>query len=133
MGDKIIRGFLAEKIARRKLEKQLQAKFAVGRSNRTIVVAYRSNGQPVNHEFDLVSENGQILGEIKSDKYTQRAHANTRLPRMLLACRYSELASARRKLFVLTNRQMYERLKIDLGGIVDSQIEILFVDVNSGN
>ena len=65
MGDKVIRGFLAEKIAMRKLEKQLQVKFAVGRSSRTIVVAHRSNGQPVNHEFDLLSENGQIVNNGK--------------------------------------------------------------------
>ena len=77
-----IRGFEAEKIVRMKLAASLQVKFAYSMTERILVVAYRSTGKPVKHEFDLVSEDKRIIGEVKSYKYTKKAHSNTRLPRV---------------------------------------------------
>jgi len=77
--------------------------------------------------FDLVSEDSKVVGEIKTDKYTEKAYENTRLPRAMLACRYLELVDADAKLLVFTNRQLYERFKKDASklGVKGIQLRIL--------
>jgi thiamine kinase-like enzyme len=126
---KAISGFVAERRARERLQRELRVEFASSRADRTLIVGHRSTGEAIKHEFDLVSSDGRIVGEIKSDKYTKRAQASTRLPRMLAASKYLELVSAERKLLVLTNRRMHKILKHDLDGIINKQIEVCYVDV----
>lgn len=122
------KGFEAERIVRERLQRKLRKRFYTGGRDRTLIVAYRSNGKEIRHEFDLVSEDKSIVGEIKSDKYTEKAHRSTRLPRMLMACRYLELVKAKKKLFVLSNKEMYEVLKRDLDGLISPEIQIIYCD-----
>src|SRR5437016_3707192 len=74
-----LKGLEAEKIVRKNLEKVFKRLL----SKRTLVVGVRSSGEEIKHEFDLVSEDKSIVGEVKSDKYTEKHHENTRLPRIL--------------------------------------------------
>jgi len=124
----IPKGFVAERIVRKLLEDKFQKKFYTRRRDRTLIVGHRSNGEEIKHEFDLVSEDKSIIGEVKSDKYTKKAHSNTRLPRMLAACRYLELIKAKKKLFVLTNEEMHEIIKHDLDGLINPDIKIIYID-----
>lgn len=127
------KGFVAERIVRDLLGDRFQKKFYTKRGDRTLIVGHRSNGEEIKHEFDLVSEDKSIIGEVKSDKYTKKAHSNTRLPRMLGACRYLELVKAKKKLLVLTNKEMHEIMKHDLDGLINSDIEIIYFDTERNN
>ena len=122
------KGLEAERIVRERLQRKFRKRFYTGGRDRTLIVGRRSNGEEITHEFDLVSKDKSIVGEVKSDKYTERAHRSTRLPRMLMACRYLELVRAKKKLLVLSNKEMYEVLKRDLDGLISPQIQIIYCD-----
>jgi hypothetical protein len=125
------KGLEAERVVRNALETALQMKFFKKRKERTLVVAVRSNGEEIKHEFDLVSQNRRIVGEVKSDKYTEKHHRNTRLFRILGACKYLELIKADRKLLALTNKEMHEKIKHDLDGLISKDIEIIYVNIEN--
>lgn len=56
------RGNKAEKTAR----EWLQNEFNIPFSKRNLRVGWKSDGKPAMHNFDLVSEDGQIVAEVKS-------------------------------------------------------------------
>jgi len=134
MNQKImLTGLEAERIVRNRLEYKLQKKFYTKRRDRTLIVGHRSNGEEIKHEFDLVSEDKSIIGEVKSDKYTKKHHSNTRLFRMLGACKYLELVKAKKKLLVLTNKKMHEVIKHDLDGLINPDIKIIYFDTRKND
>ena len=123
------KGFDAERKVRNILKNKFQKKFYTKRTNRTLIISHRSNGETIKHEFDLVSEDKSIIGEVKSYKYTKKAHANTRFPRTLEACRYLEMITAEKKVLVLTNEKTYKVMQHDLDGLISSDIEIIHINV----
>ncbi|MBL7186208.1 MAG: hypothetical protein ISS70_07760 [Phycisphaerae bacterium] len=123
------KGFDDERKVRNRIEEELQKKFYTGRNDRTLTVGHRSNGEAIKHEFDIVSEDKSIIGEVKSDKYTKKAHANTRFPRILAACRYLEIIPAARKMLIFTNEKTYKVMQHDLDGLISSDIEIIHINV----
>ena len=125
------KGFVAERMARDILEKKLNKKFYTRRTDRTLIVGKRSTGELIRHEFDLVSEDKSIVGEIKSDKYTKKAHGSTRFFRILGACKYLEMIKAEKKILVLTEKEMHKVIKHDLDGVINSNIEIIHINLNS--
>ncbi len=127
------KGLVAERMVRNLLEEKFQKKFYTRRKDRTLIVGYRSNGEEIKHEFDLVSEDKNIIGEVKSAKYTKKHHSNTRLFRILGACKYLELVKAKKKLLVLTNKKMHEIIKHDLDGLITPNIEVSYMDIQSDN
>ena len=129
----MLTGLEAERIVRNRLEYKLQKKFYTKRRDRTLIVGHRSNGEEIKHEFDLVSEDKSIIGEVKSDKYTKKHHSNTRLFRMLGACKYLELVKAKKKLLVLTNKKMHEVIKHDLDGLINPDIKIIYFDTRKND
>lgn len=125
------KGLAAERLVRDLLADKFQKKFYTGRTDRTLIVGQRSNGELIRHEFDLVSEDKSIIGEIKSDKYTKKAHVNTRLPRILGACKYLEMIPAEKKMLILTNEEMYKVMKHDLDGLISLDIEIMYINLRN--
>lgn len=125
------KGFDAERKVRNRLEERFQKKLYTGRNDRTLIVGHRSNGEAIKHEFDIVSEDKSIIGEVKSDKYTKKAHANTRFPRILAACRYLEMITAARKMLIFTNEETYKVMQHDLDGLISSDIEIIHINVGN--
>ena len=123
------KGFDAERKVRKRLEERFQKKLYTGRNDRTLIVGHRSNGEAIKHEFDIVTEGKSIIGEVKSYKYTKKAHANTRFPRVLEACRYLEMIPAARKMLVFTNKETYKVMQHDLDGLISSDIEIIHINV----
>lgn len=85
----------------------------------------KRDGSPKKHEFDIVSPDRQIVGEIKSYKYTPKAQANTRLPRVMMDCLYLSLVSAKTKLMVLTDKEFYDKFKEDSDGLLPEEIKII--------
>ena len=127
------KGFVAERIVINMIEDEFQKILYTKRRDRTLIVGHRSNGEEIKHEFDLVSEDKSIIGEVKSDKYTKKHHSNTRFFRILGACRYLELVKAKKKLLVLTNKKMYEIIKHDLDGLISTDIKIIYCDTQKNN
>lgn len=119
------KGLEAEKDVREKLSKEFRTDF----EKRKLDVGYRSNGNTITHEFDLVSEDGKVVGEVKSDKYTENHYKNTRLPRAFTACRYLEKVNAWKKLMIFTNREFYDHFKEDADGLIDQTIEIRYMEL----
>ncbi len=125
------KGFVAERMVRSILEKKLNKIFYTRRTDRTLIVGQRSTGELISHEFDLVSEDKTIIGEVKSDKYTKKAHGSTRFFRILGACKYLEMIKAKKKILVLTEKEMYKVMKHSLDGVINPDIEIIHINLNS--
>ncbi len=121
-------GFVVERMIRNKFEKKFRKKFYTRRSDRTLVVGKRSTGELIKHEFDLVSEDKSIIGEVKSYKHTKKAHGNTRFPRIVCACKYLEMIKAKKKMLILTDKETHKVMKYDLDGIINSDIEIVHMN-----
>ena len=66
----------------------------------------------------------QIIGEVKSYKYTPKAQANTRFPRVMLDCWFLSLVKAEIKLLVLTDEKFYVEFKKDSDGLLPPSIKI---------
>jgi hypothetical protein len=124
-----LKGLEAEKKVRIILERKFRKKFYTRRIDRTLIIGHRSNGEAIKHEFDLVSENQSIIGEVKSDKYTKKAHHNTRFPRILAACKYLEMFPAEKKLLIFTNEKTYKVMQHDLDGLISSDLEIIYINI----
>ena len=92
----------------------------------------RSNGQTIVRGLDAVSQDEDIVAEIKSHRHTEKAFANTRFPPAMLACRYLELCGARTKLMVFTDAAFCRRFKAAADGLLASDIEVVWADL-AGN
>lgn len=70
-------------------------------------------------EFDLVSTDGEVVIEVKSYKLgnettKKSGYTTTRKQRLITACTYLDKASAKTKILVLTNKNLYKQFKEDM-------------------
>jgi hypothetical protein len=95
-----------------------------------LIVGRDSGRIPQIHEFDLVSENTDVVGEIKSGRCSR-----TNYNLALVDCVYLSKLKARRKLMVFTDKRLYGYFKQNSVGVVSKDIQILFVaaDVRACN
>ena len=68
---------------------------------RRLFVCGRSGGEPQIHEFDLVSEDRKIVGEIKSGKCS-----TTNCSLALVDCFYLSRLKARVRLMIFTDKEL---------------------------
>jgi hypothetical protein len=87
-----------------------------------LVVGYAGK-RPQIHEFDLVSENVSMVGEVKSGRCS-RANYNL----ALVDCVYLNKIKARTKLMVFTDRKLYEYFRQNSKGVVSKDIQTIFID-----
>ena len=117
-----------ETAVRRILSEQLKTNVVKKR----LVYAHDKSGLPKVHEFDLVAntENGLLVGEVKSLSYGNQArYSTTKFWRALGACVYLEKVKASRKVLVLTEREFFEHFKIDSEGLISEDIEVMLIEV----
>jgi hypothetical protein len=107
-----------EQTARKKLEEM----FGVSLPKRKLIVGYDSKNFPKIHEFDLVSDDRQIVGEITS---TTRSFDRT-----LRNCIFLSKIKARRKILVLTDKRFYKSFTAKYEGILPSDVEVLLLNLN---
>jgi hypothetical protein len=63
----------------------------------SLQIGVKSNGQPKTHQFDIVSTDGKIVGEIKTGKQ----YDNVRFAECVLDCFYlSKVKGAKHRIFV---------------------------------
>ncbi|MDH5770518.1 MAG: hypothetical protein OEZ25_04430 [Candidatus Bathyarchaeota archaeon] len=89
---------------------------------RKLVMGHDSKNKPQIHEFDLVSDDMSIIGEIKSGKKSKNNYVSG-----IADCLFLSRIQAKKKLFVLTDKDFYEHFKVKSEGVIPSDIEILYV------
>jgi hypothetical protein len=107
-----------EHTARKKLEEML----GVQLPKRELVVGYDSKTFPKIHEFDLVSDDKRIIGEITSTKKAfDVAFKN---------CIFLSKVEAWKRMLVLTDKKFCQSFKSKYEGILPSSVEVLFLNLN---
>lgn len=115
-----------------KVRKILSEQLKINIAKKKLVYAHDKEGFPKIHEFDLVAntENGLLVGEVKSSSYSNQArYWTTKFWRVLGACVYLERVEASRKILVLTEKEFYEHFKVDSEGLISKDIEIMLIEV----
>jgi len=122
LGSSYERGRNAEETAREWLQKKYDASF----SKRNLEIGSKSNGKPAMHNFDLVSEDNQIVAEVKSHQLTKSGNIPSgKISDTYEACFMLEKISAKKKLLILTDPKFYEIFKRYSEGKIPKEIEIL--------
>lgn len=87
------------------------------------------------HEFDLFSQDGTIVGEVKSGKDLDRNGKIKpyRFAELCLDCLYLMSVEAPRKLFVLTNREMFDAFGKMMKGLPIKNVEIRLVELGKSS
>lgn len=85
------------------------------------------------HEFDLFSKDGTVVGEVKSGKDLDRNGKikSYRFAELCLDCLYLMSVKAQKKLFVLTNKEMFDAFKKMIVGLAIKDIEIKLVELKN--
>ena len=113
-----------------KIRKVLSEKFNTSFKRKKLLIGYKSNDTPKQHEFDLVSLDGDIIGEVKTfTPLKGGGRPSGKIDTTFQACYLLEKVIARRKLLVLTNNEFFKIFKKESDGIVSKEIEILYIPV----
>jgi len=115
------RGNKAEKMAR----EWLQNKFNTTFSRRNLQIGWKSDGKPAMHNFDFVSEDGQMIAEVKSHRLTKSGNIPSgKISDTYKACLVLEKVTARKKFLILTDPKFYEVFTRYSDGKISKEIEI---------
>lgn len=125
---KVGRTALIKNLVRQKLKAQYGKSFFPNRPVKNRRLPIDPNGK-ILHTFYLVSEDKEIVGEIKSVSITtEQAYNTTRAKRVLVDCYFLDKVKAKKKILVLTNKEFYDRFKSDFETVV-KPIEIMYFNV----
>jgi hypothetical protein len=90
-----------------------------------VQIGVKSNGQPKTHQFDLLSPDRKIVGEVKSGKQ----YDSVRFAECMMDCFYLlKVKNAEHRIFVLTNRWVYEGFIRDSDGLLEG-IEVRLIEL----
>ncbi|HVP93028.1 MAG TPA: hypothetical protein VMS94_04730, partial [Acidobacteriota bacterium] len=87
-----------------------------------LVIGHDSKGKPQIHEFDLVSDDASIVGEVKSGEKSRSNYERT-----LNDCLFLAKIKAKRKLLILTNKEFYDYFRAKSDGLISRDIEVMFI------
>lgn len=108
-----------ENVVRKILEKMI----GLSLPKRRLIVGYDGKGFPKTHEFDLVSDDSKVVGEIKSSRSISEASYKA----ALVDCLYLAKIQANKKMLVLTDEKFYGYFKRRAGGLISPEIDIMLV------
>lgn len=111
-----------ERLVRFKLGEMFGIKFKKGK----LLVGHDSKKRPKIHEFDLISDDMNIIGEIKSGKCSRRNFSLA-----LVDCFYLSKVEAQTKLMVFTDKELYEYFKDNSEGLISNNIRPILVVPNA--
>jgi len=103
----------------------LEKEFGKRLPKKTIQIGYYT------HQFDLFSEDGSIVGEVKSgrDLDSTGKIKPYRFAECCLDCLYLMSVNAEKKMFVLTDKDMYEAFKKMTNGLPIKGIDIRLIEL----
>lgn len=96
--------------------------FGIPLKKRKLVVGYDSKNKPQIHEFDLVSDDMSVIGEIKSGKKSRGNYLGA-----LTDCFLLTKIEAKKKLLILTDKEFYTYFKVYSEGIIPSNIDVMLI------
>ena len=105
------------------IRKILEGMFGTPLPKRRLIIGYDSKNFPTTHEFDLVSDDAELVGEIKSSK----SISETGYKAALVDCLYLAKVQAKKKILVLTNEKFYTYFKRRAGGIICPEIDVMLI------
>ena len=104
----------------------LQKEFNTPFSKRNLHVGWKSDGKPAVHNFDLVSENSQIVAEVKSHQLTKGGNIPSgKISDTYNTCLMLEKVTARKKFLILTDSKFYEIFTRYSDGRISKEIKIV--------
>lgn len=118
---------LPDKPDEQRVREALEEEFGKKLPKKRVMIGYYT------HEFDLFSEDGTIVGEVKSGKDLDRNNKiqSYRFAGLCLDCLYLMSVKAQKKLFVLTNKEMFDAFKKMIVGLPIKDIEIRLVELKN--
>lgn len=111
-----------EELVRVKLGEMFGTKFRKGK----LLVGHDSKKRPKIHEFDFISEDMNIIGEIKSGKCSRRNFSLA-----LVDCFFLSKVEAQTKLMVFTDKELYDYFKDNSEGLINNNIRPILVVPNT--
>lgn len=118
---------LPDKTDEQRVREALEEEFGKKLPKKRVSIGYYS------HEFDLFSDDGTIAGEVKSGKDLDRNGKikSYRFAELCLDCLYLMSIKAEKKLFVLTNKEMFDAFKKMIVALPIKDIEIRLVELKN--
>jgi hypothetical protein len=110
---------------RRRLEAQEGMALPAARA----AVGKKPDGTQRQHMFDLVAENGTIVGEVRTYTIEGSSRPSGKFAHCYAACLYLYRARARRKLLVLTDHAFWSRFRREGEGLIEG-IEVIHVPID---
>jgi hypothetical protein len=120
------RGIIAEEAAANFLQNAFQSRF----SKKSLQVGIKSDGRPALNNFDLVSEDRQIVAEVKAHRMTVSGNKPSgKIADTFKACGMLERVKANRKFLILADELFYKVFKQYSDGKIAKEIEIVHVPI----
>lgn len=100
-------------------------------SEKKIRIGIKRDGTNASYKFDIVSDDESIIGGIKS--HSGRTGSG-KFPRAKLGMSYTEIyflsrTEAKKKIFVLTNKEFYDIFYKDSDGKIPEDIEVRYIEL----
>ena len=118
---------LPDKPDEQRVREVLEKEFGKKLPKKRVTIGYYT------HEFDLFSEDGSIAGEVKSGRDLDKNGKIKpyRFAELCLDCLYLMSVEAEKKLFVLTDKEMFDSFNKMITGLPIKDIEIRLVELNN--
>lgn len=100
----------------------LTVMFGVSLKKRKLVIGHDFNNKPQIHEFDLVSDDMSIVGEIKSGGKSRGNYLGA-----MCDCFFLSRVKAKKKLLVLTDREFHAYFKVRSEGVIPNNIDTMLI------
>ena len=120
-----------EEFVKEKMKKEFDMKF----DKKELIVGYKDNKEPKRHEFDLVSEDGNIVIEVKGGKgIVGKDNENSAgISTCFHDCYLLTKIEAKEKILALTNKDMFDIFKKKSDGIINNDnIQVRYFDMERG-
>lgn len=108
------------------VKKVLEEKFAVPLRKKKIIIGEKP------HEFDLVSPDDSIVVQVKSSEGFESqnsAHRRVKFAECILDCVLLERTKAKKKIFVLTDKPLYDWFTQESRGLISPKIEVMYIEM----
>ena len=107
----------------------LRAKYGMNFAKKTLRLGSKSNGTPLLHSFDLVSDDNQIVVEVKSHQMTKSGNTPSgKVSDTYQACSMLERVNVGKKLLILTDPDFYDLFKRCSDGKISTEIKLVLLN-----
>jgi hypothetical protein len=109
-----------ERVVRERLGEMYGTRFRRGK----LIIGDKSRGEPQIHEFDLISEDRSIIGEVKSGRCS-----TTNYSLALVDCFYLSKVKSRMKLMVFTDKELHDYFREKSLGLISADVQSILISI----